>query len=397
MALKDILAIDRETLLFAKEETTFGVGVKPAAADQVLVAGEGRIRQARGYITDQQKRNTLSMLSRIAGRFEPGEATIPVYIKPSGTAGTKPEGAQIYKALFGREVVNASVDVRYKLLRISDTRPSDTLWFKQGHFVYMAWGTVFNRMSAPIRAGNTDDAVAQMTLDAFFAELRWTGTDLANETFTTPAQTDLTVVDARKFTVGSYIQKKDQSTGAIDDNGGAGFQVTAVDTGTNILTITPGITNVNTNDIIEPWLPTGTELGNPVHGRLGLATRGGVNLPLLSSEVILDNKIKMLNEEKNGLDFPNRFLHGTARDVNINTDVYFDANVSKFFHESKESTRADVTIPIGNVAGKQVKFLLKNVELNPPDVSGAEEKVMRIEGVAFASATFDDELEMVFD
>lgn len=396
MALKDILAIDRETLLFAKKETTFGVGVKPGAADQVLIAGEGRIRQARGYITDAQKRNTLSMLSRIAGRFEPGEATIPVYIKPSGTAGTKPEGAQIYEGLFGREVINAGVDVRYKLLLIGGTRPSLTLWFKQGHFVYMAWGTIFGRMSAPIRAGNTDDAVAQMALTAFFAELRWTGTDLANETITT-IQTDLTVVDARKFTVGSFIQKKDQSTGAINDNAGAGFQVTAVNYTTNVLTITPGITNTNPNDIIQPWLPTGTELGDPVHGRLGLATRGGINLPLLSSEIILDNKIKMLNEEKNALDFPNRFIHATARDVNINTDVYFDANVSKFFHESKESTQADVTIPIGNVAGKQVKFVLKNVELNPPDVSGAEEKIMRLEGVAFASASFDDELEMVFD
>lgn len=390
MALTDILAVDRETLLFAKKETTFGTGVKPAASDQVLIAGEGTIKQELGFITDAQKRNTFSMLSRIAGRFEPGDVSLPIYIKPSGTLGTKPEGAQLYEALFGREVVTGGTKVEYFLLRITDTRPSLTFWFKQGHFVYMAWGCVLNQATFPIKAGNSDDAVAQVNLTAFFAELRWTGTDEANETISV-AQSTLLVKDASKYSVGSYI-----IVGG-DDNGGVGFEVTAVNIATNTLTLSPDINNVTTNDQIDPWLPAGTELGDPVHGRLGIATRGGVNLPLLSSEITIDNKIKMLNEEKNGLNFANRFIHANAREINVNSEIYFDADAAKFFSESSRSIQADVVVPIGDTAGKRVTLTVKNVELNSPEVTGGEEKVMRINGVAFASSSFDDELVMLFD
>ena len=389
--LPNLIAFDRECLLFAKEETTFGTEIKPTAADQVLIAGDGSMSQARGYITDAQRRDTLSQITRIAGRFEPGTCSLPVYLKPSGVLGTKPEGAALLKALFGREVVTASTKVEYFLLRLIDTRPGLTLWLKKGHTVFRGIGCIINEGRFPLRAGNQDDAVGQVAYSGLIGEVRWTGTDelAANAA---SAATSLTVKDAKKFTVGSYIKV------AANDNGGAGYQVTAVNIGSNLLTITPGLTGAqSTDDVVSPWLPTGSELGSPVHGRLGLATRGGVTLPLTGGEMVLRNNIKFLNEEKNGLDFPTRFVHGQARQVDVNAEVYFDANQSRFFHDAQQTVRADVAFPWGNTPAFRYTLTAKNVEINPPELSGNEEKILRLNGQAFASAIFDDELVMLFN
>lgn len=392
--LPQTLATDRESLLFAIKETTFGTGVKPTATSQILLASEVNPQQNRGFIEDAQRRNTLSRLSRIGGRFDPGAVSFTTYIKPEGNLGEKPECAVLLEALMGREEVNASTDVRYKLLRVTDTRPSLTLWIKQGHFVYMCWGSLLTQGRFPIQAGNNAESIAQAEFTIAFAELRWTGTDellTAIDGTTTPVTT-IPVKDASKFSVGSYIQFPG------NDNAGAGFEVTAVDTTLDELTVTPGVDTLEAIDsLVTPWVPTGSEIGSTVHGRLGAATRGGVSLPFLTGEITLANAVKLLNEEKNGLDFADRFIHSTARDVTTTLDVYFDANAPKFFFENKTQVQADVTVPIGDAAGKRVQYLLKNVEIDAPSISGGEEKILQVSGPAFASATFDDEFEIVFD
>lgn len=391
MALADILAIDRETLVFAKKETTFGTLIKPGAADQVLLVGDGAITQARQYLADRQKRNTYSARPPFQGRYEVGTFNFPFNIKPSGALGTKPDGAQILEGLFGREVVTGATKVEYFLLRTTDARPSLTIWFKVGHWVYMLAGVLVNEGRFPIRAGAEDEAIGRAAVSGFFAELRWTGTDELTAAAAALA-TSLTVLDASKFSIGSYIKI------ATDDNGGAGYQVSAVNLSTNVLTITPAlVTGHSIGDKIEPWLPAGTESGSVVHGRLGSVTRGATTLPLVSGEVTLANGLKVLNDEKNGLDFANRFIHAAEREVTVSAEVYFTHNMAKYFSEHRRQIQADVIAPVGDTAAKRYKLTAKNVELKNPSLSGAEEKILRLEGKAYASAAFDDELVLLFD
>src|ERR1051325_4394867 len=121
MALSDILAFDRQSLGWIKQETTFGTQAKPAATEQFFIAGAGKIVQQLGFIEDQQRRNTYSMLKRFAGRFDPGTADIPVYLKPSGTVDVAPEASEFLIGLFGRESVTAATKVDYLLNRVTDT------------------------------------------------------------------------------------------------------------------------------------------------------------------------------------------------------------------------------------------------------------------------------------
>ena len=56
-----------------------------------------------------------------------------------------------------------------------------------------------------------------------------------------------------------------------NDNSGAGFEVTAVNEATKVLTISPEIAGAPAVDtLITPWVPTGSESGTLIHGRLGI-------------------------------------------------------------------------------------------------------------------------------
>lgn len=392
MALTDLIALDRESLGWIKKETTFGTEVKPATANQFLLAGELSPEQNLGFIEDQQRRNSYSQLRRFAGRYEPGQANFPVYVKPSGSLGVAPEGGAFLEGLFGREVVTASTKVEYFLSRTIDAILTYTIWLKTGHFVYRLLGSVIDQGEFPLRADNSQDALSQAKYSVLFAELRWTGTDEAAQTIGGTPQATLQVADAKKFTVGSYIEVGAQT------NSAAGFQVTAVNIGTNVITLSPSIANVTSGDQVKPWIPAlGSEVGVPIHGRLGSATLGGANLPLLSGSITLANNFKMLNEEKNGLNFANRAARRSTRGVTVNASVYFDANQPRRFYDALNQVRGDLVFPWGSTAANRFKLTAKNCEFGAPKISGAEEKIIALEGQAFASTSLDDELVGLFD
>ena len=374
------------------KETTFATEVKAAQANQFLLAGELSPEQNLGFIEDQQRRNSYSETRRFAGRYEPGQASFPVYVKPSGALGTAPEGDAFLEGLFGRKVVTASTKVEYFLSRTIDPILSYSIWLKTGHFVYRLLGSIIDKGNFPLKADNSQEALSQAQYTIIFAEERWTGTDEAATAIGGSAVASLVVADAKKFTIGSYVEVGAQT------NGGAGYQVTAVNIGTNTLTLSPTIANVTVGDQVKPWIPAlAAEVGVPIHGRLGSATLGGANLPLLSGSISLENNFKMLNEEKNGLNFANRAARRSTRKVNVNASVYFDANQAKRFYDALNQVRGDLVFPWGNVAGSRFKITAKNCEFGSPKISGGEEKIVGLDGQAFASTALDDELSAILD
>jgi hypothetical protein len=388
--LPNILSFARDSVVFAKAEVTFATEIKPTTADQILLAGDGSVQQALGFIPDPQRRNTYSPLPDIVGRYEAGQVSFPFLIKPRA-AGTAPDCGMLLKNLFGRETIVASTSVTYNLLRTSDQRASLTVWIKDGHFVYRCIGTVLTKGTFPVKADNSEEALGRCNAEGTFTELRWTGTD-EMAALAAISATSLTVKDAKKYTIGSYIKI------ATNDNAGVGYQVTAINYGTNVLTITPGLTaGVAADDLVTPWLPTGTENGTIIHGRFGTVTRGGVSLPLMSGEIALTFPVKMLNEEKNGQNFATRFAIVGARQIDANVNVLFDANAGKWFYDASQGTQGDLICNWGATTALRYKLTAKNQILSAPQVSGAEERIVAMTGKAFASTAYDDELTLVLD
>ena len=97
--LVNTLAINKDTVVFAKKETTRNREAIPEATDVIRVIGDGTIRQPRNKITNPERVNSLSRQPRLVGVFPPGEISFPFYLKPNGGV---PRGSDILESLFGR-------------------------------------------------------------------------------------------------------------------------------------------------------------------------------------------------------------------------------------------------------------------------------------------------------
>lgn len=386
--LPQLIATDRQTVAFFKKETTPFEEIKPAATDAIRVIGEVNPTQSRPLIENQERVNSYSSIPGVAGRSEPGTIAIPVYAKPSGVAGTAPVNGldALFECAAGRKVIDAGVSVEYKLLRLQDIRPTATCWVSAGHTVFRLIGVVLNQIAAPLRADNSAEALSRATFSGFFAQRLITGTsELAVAVTSTadPGVTAIEVKDASVFDVGGFIE-----IGALT-NAGAGFEITAIDYTTKILTIDPGIidTVVAIDTLVKPWLPVpAADTTQPVHGRFGLATRGGEDLRLLSAELSYQQSLRLPFEEKNGLEFPDRILHEGSHDARVTAEMLFNPLTAKFYREALLGTQADVLVPWGTVAGSRILWTFKGAQLsNDPSLSGANEKQLSNEARAYAS------------
>ena len=97
--LVNTLAINKDTVVFAKEEATRNQEAIPAGTDVIRVIGDGTVRQPRNKITNPERVNSLSRQPRLVGVFPPGEISFPFYLKPNGGV---PKGGAVLKSLFGR-------------------------------------------------------------------------------------------------------------------------------------------------------------------------------------------------------------------------------------------------------------------------------------------------------
>lgn len=394
--LGDILSFPRESAVLAIAETTFATEVKPTASSGVPSIGEIQVSQPLGFVPDPQRRLTYSPRPDIPGRYDPGVIQgLQMLIKPRAV-GTAPDGGVLLKTFWGRETIVGGTSVTYSPLRMIDTRPSATVWVRDGHAVYRCLGTLLNQADLPIRADNSPEALHQVGLAGTFAELRWTGTDelaVAIPSTGGGGVTTMTLKSAKKYTINSYVE-----IGALT-NAGAGYQITAVDYGTNVVTFTPAIVSiaVAVDSLVKPWWPTTSENGTIIHGRKGIATRGGSNLSVMSGSIQYGFPVKLLNAEKNGLDFANRFSSPALRDLQCNLEVLFDANAGRYWYDVKTGVLADVICPWGTVSGERSTLTVKNHLVKGNPVTGNEERIMALNGNGYASSSFDDECVLVLD
>lgn len=258
--LPNIIALDQDTTFFIKQETTYAVEVKPAAGNYVRIFAGGIPQQNRGFIENPEAINSLSKTTRIPGRLDPGQLQVRCLIKPRGSLGTEPECTDVLLAAFGRKTVTGSTSVEYFLDLANGVLPFFTIWIKKGHTVYRALGSIVSEARWPLKADNSQDALCQIQATFLFARMLKTGTDEAAETIGGTPQATLEVKDASKFDVGGYLVV------GGDDNSGAGYEISSIDYDANELTLGTSIANVTTDDLIEPWIPTGSAVGTPVHG-----------------------------------------------------------------------------------------------------------------------------------
>lgn len=390
------IALQRERRVFAICETVSGTREIPTDADAVGIIGDGRMVQDQEQVPNAEYTDSRSRLAPIQGRRTPGDWSVPIYLKPSGTAGLEPEADPFLVGLFGQKTVSGGSNVRYHLAK---ELPSLTIWMDFGHTVKWARGATVNQGDFTVQG----DAVVSATFSGQFMEEFWTGSSQLDGAIDASV-TDITVDDAKLYSPGSIF--------FIDEGLGTeeiiivGSATTDVNTSTNVLSnCTRGALGSTAsahadNADVTPWLPDGTNLGSPVYGKFGKATVDGSDVLCRSSLISVRNNIRYLDDEKNSLLVAEQYLVSTQREISIRTSEYWRASKSAAFQQARELTQFAYTAEAGDLPknGRYIRFSAPYcIQSSPNPGGGAEVTLEKTLQVIADPSGLDDEFSLYME
>ena len=358
-------AIARIQSVFVVEETTKGTLVPPTSTDVVVAAGMASINQQPSFTNSSNVRNSRDVIERFQDKTPPGDWSVPVYVTPSGAAGTAPQEDVLLKSLLGAKTVNAGVSVVYSPAL---TKPSFSLWVKKDHFVMGLSGCTVG--SAKFALATKDGA--KLELSGQGMKMVWAGTG-ATAALAASAATSIVVDDASKYTVDARIEFVESDV--VKNNSAAGYRVTAVDTDTDTITITPGLEEeITSGSVVRGWVPEGTEVGAPIESRKGYAELDGTSFNVQSMDCTISDSPKYLDDEITQSGYVEEYAE-TERNISGTVKIYFRENDAKYFHDGLNSVDRELAMIIGDTAGSIVEITQPKAQLSVPAIEEADPTV----------------------
>lgn len=380
------IILSRQHKIFCAAESTPGTLVYPAATDLVIPAGNGTISQVPSYTDSEEIKDSRSLMDQFEDARPAGKWQFPMYLRPDSTLGNKPQAAAVFKALFGQEAVNAGTSVVYSL---ASSLPSLSMWVKYGDVVLFAAGATVDQM----QVGVTRKGAVKLTMSGGFMYMGWCGVSALSAAIdgTGTPVTSIPVVKASRFVQGCHI-----SIGN-DDNGGAGYEVTDVDTSTNTLTISPGCDTAQSSGAeVKAVLPAGTEVGSPVEMRKCSIQLDGVDKKLMSIDCSVVNNIKYLEEEISDQEYPTAYIPD-RRAVSGKLGVLFREDDLDYFALGYAGTENALSIIMGDSAGHRATLAMPRTRLTVPDVNPQSPTVQLSMDFTSLGQSGEDEVTLTFD
>lgn len=356
------IAIARVQEIFAVKETTKGTLEYPAAGNYIVAAGIAKVNQVENYTDSSEVKNTRDVISRFRDRTPPAEWNIPLYVTPSGSAGTAPQEDVLLECLMGTKTVTGGTSVAYTQ---AATKSSFSLWLKNDHTVFNCRGCTVDQ--ATISLATTDGAKIEMSGRGM--QLGWAGTDAVNGTVSASA-TSVVVDDAKKFTADCKIEFVESDV--VKNNSGSGYVVTAVNVGTNTLTISPGAEEeIDDDSVIRGFLPTGSEVGDPVASREGSAEIDSTALNIRSMDLTVNDAPRFLDDEITTTGYVADYVE-TVRDISGSLSVYFRENDLDYHYDGRQDATVQIDMIIGETAGSILTVSMPYCSLTMPSVEEAD-------------------------
>ena len=386
-ALNFAFANEEESLII--KENNCGELRKPEITERIYTVGPVGFTQEQEFLDDEQVRSTASRFSPLKGRKMPGDWNFNSYVKPIGAvwaqAGDEPEHDVLFECLMGSGAAGGG-GYRYSL---ADQLDSFSLWTKKGHTVFAFRGATVEQAEL----GISGDAIAGVGWTGKYMEQLWAGTiiptNASGDTLTLPAR------GTERYTVGMYVFV------GLDTNNTVGYRITAISHVNNTLTISPNLTSTpsawQAGAEITPYWPTGgSEIGEPVHGKMGMVTVGGQNCVVLSARVTVVNNIKYYINEKNDEWTAERFGRPKVREIDGELELFFLKPGPSYFYRAEHQVSNRIVIPVGNVSGYIMEIDIPYAEYRTPRISGEEEFIQNVPYIAVASADENNEMTITF-
>lgn len=389
-------AVGRSRRVFAKSETTFGTFVKPVATDAIKTIGAVKMepsqeRKFRGDNRNSRGRGT----EMIDGKIPPVPWSLETYLLPSGSAGVAPDVGELLKRALGTETVTGGTKVDYTLSGIQALGSlSIEQWLHdgaaspQGVLMEAIFGAWVEQLT--IKISGTEEP--RLLFEGAAAKYAGTAFGTTTGTVTAPATTfTLAAADAGALQVGSVIKI------GTDDNAGAGYEVTAVDSAGTGITYTPalGVTQTGATPI-RPFAPSETTAGSPLGVTLGSLTVDAVALPVIAFELVSKNNNKAMDEEV-GQTNATDYIPGEREVSGSITYKGRRDNLIYWMQRWRTATR-DLLVTVGNTAGKRLKVNVDFAKFNfdALEIPEKEEVVVALPFDALESAG-NDEFNLSFD
>lgn len=383
--MSDIARV-KEQALFVKLETTPGTLAIPASGDCVVLASSMSASQSPSYTDSPEIQNTRGVISRFQDALSAGEFGFSI-IPRANAAGMAPVGAPLFRSLMGAESVVADTSVTY-----SQTlkKPSLSICYRKGHVVYYLLGATLGEMS--VKA----EKKGAVTLDLKGKFMR--RLIMADDKLTAGAAlsaTDLIVEDAGRFMVGGRIFNFTLN----DSNSNQGYEITAVETATNTVTIATGISQAwNQNDEIKGYLPPDQTVGTPIEGRDTVIKLDGTAGMIQSMDLSINDPCEYLEDEINGVEYPTEYVEGD-RNITGTLKSYFRKEYSsKLVSALEGSNEVELAFEFGdaNQAGKQMIITLPRVPLEAPSEEESGPSVTLSQNFTALETNGEDSCSIVF-
>jgi len=373
---------------FAVPEAIKGTAVFPTAATQrVVTAGTADINQQAAFTDSEEIINSLDLIERFQDQIGAGSWNVPMYLSPSGTAGTAPMGNTIIESLMGVAINDPGVSEAFSQ---AITKPSFTLWVKKSH-------TVFAAIGACAEAGKlnfTNKGGSKFDLSGGFMQLGWAGTDTLDGA---SSSTEVVVTNAKLFTAGMYVSF---GTGAgLNDNANAGYRIASIVQATNTLTMDDTITE-DSGTSIQGFLPTLARVGAPLENKnLTITfegdTGGAVSKNLKSLTVDINSPVAWQTDEITTSGHVSEYIED-RRSIKLSLDVLFREQDLTYFYDATQNTKVNVIAVNSGGTGSICTVNLPYCELEIPSVTTSMPTVsLSIAGIALGSSG-EDSCSIVF-
>ena len=376
---------------FAVLETTAGTLEFPAATDFIIPAGYCSLNQQPTFTDSEEIINSRSLINRFQNMTGAGEWSVPMYLRPSGSAGSVPQGSALLTALFGTETITGGTSVKYTLDKEKD---SFSLWERCGKVVFFAKGCTASKCAV----GITNKGAVKLDLSGGFMSMGWVGTDqLAADPLS--GDTEVTPDDDKLFKVGGYVQFT-TAGGTTYNNSNAGYEITAINRTTGVITLGTALeADLDIDDYIEPFLPTGTKIGSPTEARNTTVSfdGGSSNAKIKEMSINVDDAIEYQEDEITTEGYPTSYVEG-RRSVTGRVAMLFRTNDLAYFYDGYAANTVDMQIKCGeDTAGKRLTINMDNVSLPVPRKDYTAPTVeMSMDFVALGT-NGEDEIEFLLD
>lgn len=385
---------------FIVPETTAGTAVAPAATDGVRLTAFNWGEQPKPRIPDEQLRNTHSPGDPIAGKFEVGTWTAQGYLKLPGALGTPCEMEELLYGLCGVQTTTGSTSDVFTLLAAGSVMPTFTLWWGNNIEARRMKGCIVKRaefrfLAEPAAAGS----VLQVTFSGEGIDQRRCIKDQLASDINGSGST-IVVTDGGKFEVGMLVQVNDDGT--VDDNSGAGYEITGISTNTlTVGTDVPDAATAAATVVVEPFLPSITEVGAPAHAGIGTCTVGGDAADMTEATFVHENELQILANIQGTSEYPlPRYLRATKRNYSgsqISTYMRPGGHAGKAWYRHVNLTNVAVVLQVNNRSGVDAfKISCPRAFIDNPEQSGTEGLIQQCGLMPAYNSSFDNEVSYSF-